>query len=99
MEYVVDFARYVSDTGSQHVLPSRLHDYTLCKRTQCQVGPMPDMTILLMRCDLLFVHQARVLRGLVVHSAWHHLGSSVSEPPEDQALRLPALRVAGQLPM
>ena len=53
------------------MLLSRLHDCTPCKRMQCQVGPMPDMPVLLTRCGRLFAHRIPVPRGLVV------LGSSV----------------------
>ena len=42
---------------------SRLPGCTPCKRMQCQVGQMPDMPVLLTRCDGLVAHRVPVPRG------------------------------------
>ena len=59
---------------------------------------MTSMTILLTRCGWRSAHEVPVLLDPVAHSTWHHLGSSVDAPPEDQVLQLQVLRVADQLP-
>ena len=65
---------------------------------QCRVGLLPVVPVLLPRCGRHSARQAPVPRGRVAHSAWRRLGSSVDAPPGVQALPLPVLRVAGQLP-
>ena len=61
-----------------------LQDCTIalsCKRMQCQVGPMPDMPVLLTQCDRLVAHGIPVPLGPVVHLALRRLGSyGVWEP-------------------
>ena len=41
---------------------------------RCQVGLLPDMPVLLTRCDRLVAHRVPVPRGPVVHWAWDRLG-------------------------
>ena len=65
---------------------------------QGQVGPMPDMPVLLTRCDRLFAHLVPVPPGPVVNLALRRLGSSVVSPLVVQAQPMPVLRVEGQLP-
>ena len=80
------------------VLLSRLHDCTPRKRMQCQVGPMPDMPVLLTRCIRLFAHRVPLPRGSLVHLALQRLGSYADAPLGVRVLPLQALRVAGRLP-
>ena len=65
---------------------------------QCQVGPMPDMPVLLTRCDRLVAHRETVPRGPVVHLALRRLSSSVVSLTVVQSRPLPVPHVAGQLP-
>ena len=62
------------------MLLSRLHDCTSCKRMQCQVGPMPEMPVLLTRCDRLSVHRVPVPCGPMVHLALRRQGLAACSP-------------------
>ena len=92
--HVVCRKKYRPTRARRVKLLSRLRDYTPCLRMQCQAGPMPDMPVLLTRCDGLFAHRVPVPRGLVVRLALRRLGSSVVSLLVVQAQPLPVLRHA-----